>query len=298
MKIVVVGGFNLSDGQKKRLKSIGEVKYVPNPGSSEKWLKSVKGADVIASDGDYLLENMYKLKDTFVTYPYIELGVFDSKKLAANGVTIANTQGSNRDSIVEWTMFMILGLLRKFPTALNAKEYEFERTQSLVGKKVLVVGKGSIGGKVGERCQNFGMEADYFVRGNDLIAKTSGKDVIVNCLNCNSSSKNLLNEDFFMSLPKDSYYVSFVRPYTYDVDAMIKSLDKDILAGAAVDCDPEGLGDTKNEFYRKVSTHERILATPHIAGATTQAVINGAEILVKNIEAFVSGHLQNVLTKS
>jgi len=297
MKIVVFGGNSFNEEQKERLSKLGGVDYKDDAVSGEAWLEAVQGYDVIASDGSYLLENLVKLKNVFVTYPYIELGAFDSEKLAANGVSIANAQGGNRASIVEWTMFMVLALFRRLPDALNAKEYEFVRTQSLVGKKVLIVGKGSIGSEVGKKCEAFGMKVDYFQRGDDLGAKTAGKDLIVNCLNVNSSSKNLLDEEFFMSLPKGSYYLSFVRPWTYDVDGMIKSLDADILAGAAIDCDPEGLGDTKNPFYVKVSSHPKIYATPHIAGATTQASVNGTEILISNIEAFAAGQPQNILSK-
>lgn len=297
MKITVVGGFDFSEQQKQRLEKLGEINYVADPDSDNKWLEAVKGADAIVSDGSYLLNNLDNLKNVFVTYPYIELGAFDSEKLAVNGVMVANAQGGNRASIVEWTMFMVLALFRQLPSAINVKEYEFVRTQSLVDKKVLIVGKGSIGAEVGKRCEAFGMQVEYFVRGDKFTEKTIGKDLTVNCLNVNSTSKNFLDEKFFMSLPKGSYYVSFVRPWTYDVDGMIKSLDSDILAGAAIDCDPEPLGDTENPFYKKVSNHPKIYATPHIAGATTQASANGTEIVVKNIEAFAAGHPQNVLRK-
>jgi len=296
MKIIVTGGWNFTNEQKKRLEAVGQITYV-EPKSSEEWLEAVQGYDVIASDGDYLLENLEVLKNVFVTYPYIELGAFDTERLAANGVTIANAQGGNRASIVEWTMFMVLALFRQLPAALNVTEYEFVRTQSLADKKLLIIGKGSIGSEVGKRCEAFGMQVDYFARGDNFSEKTAGKELIINCLNVNSSSKNLLDEKFFMELPKDSYYLTFVRPWTYDVDGMIKSLDAGILAGAAIDCDPEGLGDTKNPFYKKVSAHPKILATPHIAGATTQASANGTEVVVKNIEAFGAGKPQNVLKK-
>jgi phosphoglycerate dehydrogenase-like enzyme len=297
MKIVAIGSWNFTQEQKNRLEKAGQLTFVDSPDSDEAWLKAVQGANVIASDGDHLLANLDKLKNVFVTYPYIELGAFDSERLTTNGVTIANAQGGNRASIVEWTMFMVLALFRQFPTGLNAKEYEFIRTQSLVDKKVLVIGKGSIGSEVGKRCEAFGMQVDYFNRGDNLAGKTIGKDLTINCLNVNSTSKNLLDDKFFMSLPKGSYYVSFVRPWTYDVNGMVKSLDADILAGAAIDCDPEGLGDTKNPFYKKVSSHSKIYATPHIAGATTQASVNGTEILVQNIEAYIAGNPQNVLEK-
>jgi phosphoglycerate dehydrogenase-like enzyme len=297
MKIVVIGGWNLSDNQKSRLEKAGDVTYKESPETGEQWLKAVEGFDVVASDGDHLLDNLNNLKNAFVTYPYIEMGAFDTEKLTANGVSIANAQGGNRASIVEWTMFMVLSLFRRLPDAVNVKEYEFVRTQSLVDKKVLIIGAGSIGLEVGKRCQAFGMKVNYFKRGDDLAQKTKGADLLINCLNVNSSSKKLLDDKFFMAVPKGSYYVSFVRPWTYHVDGMIKSLDSRVLAGAAIDCDPEGLGDTKNEFYVKVSSHPKIYATPHIAGATTQASANGTEIVVQNIEAFAAGKPQNVLSK-
>jgi len=297
MKVVVTGQWNLTDQQKQRLSKVGEVMYVA-PENSADWLKSVEGADAILCDGDYLYENLYNLKNTFVTYPYIEMGDFNTDKLAANGVQIANAQGGNRPSIVEWTMFMVLCLFRKLNETVNVTEYEFVRTQSLVDKKVLIIGKGSIGGEVGKRCEAFGMKVDYFQRGDDLHDKIKGKDLLINCLNVNTSSKNLLDEKFFMSVLKGSYYVSFVRPWTYEANGMLKSLDAGILGGSAIDCDPEGLGDTANDFYQKMLKNDKVLVTPHIAGATVQASANGTEVAVQNIEAFTAGKQQNILHKA
>ena len=101
----------------------------------------------------------------------------------------------------------------------------------------------------------------------------------------------------FLSLKKGAYYITFVRPYTYDLDGIIKSIDKGILAGAAIDCDPEKFGDTTNEFYQKALSNSKILVTPHVAFSTKQAIVNGAEIAVQNIEAYLKGKPQNILTK-
>lgn len=298
MKKVITFGANLNDDQKKRLESIGEVSFLPSPSTSEDFLKQAEGADAIYSDGSFLLENISKLKDVFVTYPYVELGVFNSDELKKNGVLVANSQGENRASIIEWVMFMTLSLFRKFTPMVRAtKNFPVELQQSLSGKNVLIVGKGSIGTKIAILCEAFGMNVSFFERGDDLKSKSADADLIINALNCNSSSKNLLNEDFFMSLKKGSYFVSFVRPYTYDIDGLIKSIDSDIVAGAGIDCDPEKFGDTTNEFYQKALSNQKILVTPHIAFSTKQAVAGGAEIAVQNIESFFAGKPQNILTK-
>jgi len=296
-KIVVLGA-NPTDKQKTRLEALGEVKYLPSPSSSDELVKQTEGVNVLYSDGAFLLDSLPKLKDIFVTYPYVELGVFNSEELKKKGVTVANSQGGNRPSIIEWVMFMALALFRKFISLVRAdKTISVEVHESLNEKKVLIVGKGSIGSKIAIPCEALGMKVSFFERGNDLIDKAANADLVINALNCNSTSKNLLDEKFFMSLKKGAYFVSFVRRYTYDLDGLLKSIDNGIAGGAAIDCDPEKFGDTTNEFYQKALSNPKVLVTPHIAWSSKQALVNGAEIAVKNIEAFVAGEPQNVLTK-
>ena len=296
-KILVLGA-NLNNDQKARLEALGEVKYLPSPSNSDELVKQTQRADILYSNGAFLLESLSKLKNVFVTYPYIELGVFNSEKLKKNGVLVANAQGGNRPSIIEWVMFMTLSLFRKFAPMVRAtKNFPVELQESLNGKKVLIVGKGSIGAKIMIPCEAFGMKVDFFKRGDDLLEKLGDVDLVINALNCNSTSKNLLDEKFFMSLKKGAYFVSFVRQYTYSLDGLIKAINREIVGGAAIDCDPEKFGDTTNEFYRKALSNPKILVTPHIAFSTKQAIANGAEIAVQNIESFVKGKPQNILTK-
>ncbi len=298
MKDIVVLGAKPNDSQKKRLAKLGEVKYLPSPSSSKEFVKQAKGADILYSDGAFLLDSLYKLKNIFVTYPYVELGVFNSGKLKQQGVIVANSQGGNRPSIIEWVLFMTLDLFRKFSPMVRAKKnFPVKLQETLVGKKVLIVGKGSIGTEIAIPCKAFGMKVSFFKRGDNLREKSKNADLIINALNCNSSSKNLLDEKFFMSLKKGAYYLTFVRPYTYDIDGMLKAVDKGIMAGAAIDCDPENFGDTTNKFYRKCLGNKKVLVTPHIAFSTKQAIVNGAEVAVQNIEAYVAGKPQHILTK-
>jgi phosphoglycerate dehydrogenase-like enzyme len=298
MPKIIVFGATLDDSQKKRLEALAEVIYFPSPNNPEELIKQAEGADVLFSNGAFLLDSLPALNNIFVSYPYIELGVFNSEDLKKKGVIVANAQGGNRPSIIEWVMFMTLELFRKFSHLIRVKEnMPLQLQESLDGKKVLIVGKGSIGTKIAIACQVFGMEVDFFERGDDLIAKAAKVDLIINSLNCNSSSKNLLNKDFFLSLKPGSCFISFVRQYTYDLDGLIESINKGVVAGAAIDCDPEKFGDTDNEFYQKALSNNHILVTPHIAWSTRQALANGVEIAVQNIEAFLNGRPQNILTK-
>jgi phosphoglycerate dehydrogenase-like enzyme len=295
---IAISGKELTVEQKKHLKKLGDVKYFPSASSSKELLEQVKEANILYSDGSFLLESLPKFRNLFVTYPYVELGVFNSVELKKHGVIIANAQGGNRPSIIEWVMFMVLSLFRKFNPMIRAKgSIKVDLQESLNGKKVLIVGKGSIGTKIAIPCEAFGMKVDFFKRGDNLKTKSANVDLIINALNCNSSSKNLLDEKFFLSLKKGTYFISFVRQYTYSLDGLLKSINKGIIAGAAIDCDPEDFGDTRNSFYQEALSNPKVLVTPHVAWSTKQAIVNGGEIAVQNIEAYVTGKPQNVLVK-
>lgn len=297
-KIGLDGDFSFTDNQLSRLKAVGQVEKLKDAKSDSEWLEAVKGFDVICTWGDHVLENLDKLENVLITYPYTELGSFDSTELEKKNVYIANARGGNRKSIAEWTMFMILSLFRQFPTFLRTTEHhELTSTESLEGKNVLVVGHGTIGTEVVVRCEAFGMVVDYFNRGDDLATKAGKADVVINALNCNPSSNNLLDANFFSKMKKGSYYVTFARPYTYDIDGLIKAVNDGIVAGAAIDCDPEPLFDISNAFYKKCMSNEKILVTPHVAGVTKQAAANGLEIMVQDVEMYLQGKPQNVLRK-
>jgi phosphoglycerate dehydrogenase-like enzyme len=297
-KIALAGEFNFTDEQKARLAAVGQVDDLSGIKTNEEWVERVTGYDVICTWGDFVLDNIDKLENTLVTYPYTELGVFDSEQLAKKNVFVANAKGGNRKSIVEWTMFMVLALFREFPKYVRtATEHPFTAHESLEGKKVVIVGHGTIGSEVGERCAAFGMEVSYFERGGDLHESVKDADVVVDALNCNSSTKNLLDADFFMSMKKGADFVTFARPWTYDIDGLIKAIDEGVVAGAGIDCDPEPLFDITNEFYKKCMTNEKILVTPHVAGITTQASKNGIEIMVQNVEGYLNGVPKNLISK-
>lgn len=298
MKRIVLLGVKPNEDQKTRLEKLGHVEYLLSPSSSEELLAQTAGAEILYSDGAFLLDSLSKLRNIFITYPYVELGVFKSEELKEKRVSVANAQGGNRSSIIEWVVFMTLALFRQFIPLVRAKEnLQVELQESLNGKKALIIGKGSIGSKIAAPLEALGMRVSFFERGDNLIEKSADADVIINALNVNSMSKNLLDDKFFLSLKKESFFITFVRPYTYSLDGLLKSIGSGIVKGAAIDCDPEKFGDTTNKFYQKALQNQAVLVTPHIAFSTKQAVTNGLEIGIQNIEAFVAGKPMNVLTK-
>ena len=297
MRIVILGT-KLNTEEKKLL---GEVEIIETEAATsvDDFLTKTKGADAIYDvDTEYLLECLPKLQNVYVTYPFIELGNFDSKALAENNVFVANARGGNKNSIVEWVMFMILALLRKIhkKTRVN-NNISFERTKSLENKNVLIIGHGDIGSEIGLRCEAFYMNVVFYERGENLIEKVKNADVVVNALNVNSSNYNLISADVFANMKQDAVFISFARLHTFDLEGLIQSIESGRLNGAAIDCDPESSGDTENDFYQKALSCENILVTPHVAFATDVAGVNGHKFAIENLINFTKGKKVNVINK-
>jgi D-3-phosphoglycerate dehydrogenase len=298
MKIVVTGSVPFSAEQVRRLQQVGRVTTAGGASSGDEWLKQVEGADVVCSDGTFVAGNLARLHDVFITFPFVEIGSFDTDALARRNVMVANARGSNRDSVVEWAVFMALSLLRRFPDYVNAdRDLRFERGESLSGKDICVIGVGDIGSHLGKVLEALRAEVRYVTRDDDLMTAVKGCQLIVNSLSSTPSSAQLLDRGFFRALEPGSYFITYVRPHTFDVKALLEALDDGILAGAAIDCDPQVPFDTANAYYRTLAAHEKVLATPHVAFATTQAERKSLDTVVENVEAFANGRPRNVLVK-
>ncbi len=298
MEIVVTGSMPFNAEQVRRLQRVGRLTQASNANSRYEWLKQVEGADVVCSDGMFVADNLERLHDVFITFPFVEIGSFDTDALARRNVVLANARGSNRDSVVEWAVFMALSLLRRFQDYVNAdRELRFERRESLSGKNICIIGAGDIGSHLGKVLGALRANVRYVTRDDDLMTAVEGCQLIVNSLSSTPSSAQLLDRGFFRALEPGSYFVTYVRPHTFDVKALLEALDDGILAGAAIDCDPQTPFDTANAYYRTLVEHEKVLATPHVAFATTQALKQSLDIVVENVEAFANGRPRNVLVK-
>jgi len=300
-KIVVTQDLGLTPKDIEKLKQLGDLTiYNELSKTPEEWLERCKDADIICT-GKFGLktEKTYELKNVFFALPFVGVEFFDKERLKANNITVSYCPGCNKDAVSEWIIGMIINLLRDLPKMINnttlSKGVIPKETLGLTNKKVTIIGKGNIGSRVGKICEALDMQVNYFTRNNNLIKSVETADVIVNTLSKNPSSENLLNETFFNSLKKESFFISVTSPSIFDTDAMLKSLDNNILFKVAIDAGGIQVGDVNDEYYKKLLNHPKVLVTPHIAYNTdiTDEVSN--KMMIENIEAWLNKNPINIL---
>jgi len=301
-KIVVTNHQDFTEEQKQRLSSLGEVTYHETLPTGEEYLQRVENADIVCS-GTAGLQDVYsQLKDIYITVGFVSVAFVNLNVLKQNNVKISNAPGANRYAVSEWIVGMMIMMSRKLDMFLNHKESLRKDgklpplTPGLAEKTVIILGKGQIGSRVGEIAVSLGMTVNYLKRGDDLYDSVKDADYVVNTLSSNSTTKGLLNSKFFDAMKKDSRFVDVTRSEIVDNDAMIKALDEGKLAGVATDCGGILVGDTDDPLYKKLLNHPKVYVTPHISYNTPLSMKIGNDIMIDNVEAWIKGKPQNVVT--
>jgi phosphoglycerate dehydrogenase-like enzyme len=303
VNIVVANNQSFTPKQRERLKSLGKVTFYNSlPKNAEDYLERIKGADIVCSGTAGLKEAYPFVKDVYITVGFVSVAFVDLDVLHQNNVVLSNAPGVNRHAVSEWIMYMVLSLMRQFPQFVNSNE-NFRKdgnlpplTMGLAGNKMAILGQGNIGKHVEELAKSFSMRVGHFKRGDNLSDTIKDADVVVNTLSSNPSTTKLLDEGFFNSMKKGSYFVDITRDEIVDNSAMLHALDKGILAGVASDCGGILVGDTANPLYQKLLQHPQVLVTPHISYNTPMSMKLGADVMIDNVEAWIKGQPQNVVT--
>lgn len=299
-KIVVTNPMGLTEDQKLRLNKLGQVTYYDTmPSSPDEWLKRCQGFDVICSWIVGLRENYGKLKNVFISVPFVGVSSFaDPLVVKASNLTISNSPGCNRHAVSEWIVYMILTIERQLNRYLNTTDkvsipLPF-RSFGLAGKNITILGNGNVGKRVGAVCKAFEMNVSFFKRGDNLLQSVKDADIVIDTLSANPSSKGLLNKEFFQSVKQDSIFVSVTVDSIEDFDAMFSALDEGRLTYVAHDVMNAPLGDTSYPLYNKLRKHPNVYTTPHIAAFTDVTSRIGNDMMIYNIEAWVKGKPINV----
>lgn len=303
MKIVVTNNQSFTDAQRQRLESLGELTFYDTlPQDGEDYLERIKGADIVCSGTAGLQQAYSQVKDVYITVGFVSVAFVDLDVLRKNNVTLSNAPGVNRHAVSEWIMYMVLGLMRSFPDFVDSTE-KFRKdgnlpplTMGLAANKMTILGQGKIGQRVGELAKSFDMEVAHFKRGDNIVEAVKDADVVVNTLSSNPSTAKILNEQFFSGMKEGSYFVDVTRSEITDEEAMLGALDDGHLAGVASDCGGILVGDTDDPLYQKLLNHPKVLVTPHVSYNTPMSMKLGADVMIDNVEAFINGKPQNVVT--
>jgi len=268
-------------------------------------------ADVVVVSGLWrndLLDRAQRLR--FIQSISAGTDQFDRGKLTERGIRLASAQGVNVRAVSEHAMALILALTRKLPEARDNQAGHVwrgmisDRTQredELSGKTLLIIGLGGIGSRLAQLAKAFGLRvigikrnpatggeaADSAHALTDLKTLLPEADFVVLTCPLNEETEKVIDADAFSLMKKSAYLVNAARGRCVDELALIKALQDQMIAGAAIDVTVEEPLPATSPLWGL----RNVLITPHTAGETRKYEDTVLDILVDNLNRLWRGEL-------
>lgn len=216
----------------------------------------------------------------------LDLGV-----LAEEGIAVANVPGGSNAALAEYVVANALALLRGFHSAggaIRAGHYAAHRKRmieavlrGLGGLTVGIVGIGTIGQAVAERCRQMGAEIAYYDpappegapgKRMELDALLAEADVVTLHLPLVEATRGLIDARRIALMKRDAVLVNAARGGIVDEAALARALGMGAIGGAAVDVYASEPPEEDNPLLAlSGAAADRLILTPHIAGVSRQA---------------------------
>jgi phosphoglycerate dehydrogenase-like enzyme len=250
-------------------------------------------------------------------------GVDWLQKLIPAGVTLCDGQGLHNIPTAEWVVSAILAQLKYFPFYTDLQRAgdwrrrsevdELYRTthrstktnfppilqEELHGKRVMIVGYGSIGQSIEERLVPFGVEivrvarqardgVEGIERLPDLLPEA---DVVVLIVPLTAETTGLIGEDELARMKQGALLVNAARGPVVKTEALLKALESGHIRAAVDVTDPEPLPEG-----HPLWSAPNLFITPHVAGSSQRSLERGMKLVTEQLTRYIKGEpLKNVV---
>lgn len=212
------------------------------------------------------------------------------------GIKVENTPGAFNDEVADVVIGYTVMLARRLHLidgAVRDGEWYCPRGRTLFGKTFGVVGVGNIGSTVARRAHAHGMKVlghdveplpDQLKENIDIesvsLEELFDKSSFVS-LNCslNEATQDIVGEEELELLGPEGYLINTARGGLVDEEALVRALETDELAGAALDVFREEPLPTDNPLTEM----EDVILGSHNAQNTNEAVSTVNERAVENL---------------
>lgn len=220
------------------------------------------------------------------------------------GIAVFNAPYSNTRSVVEMAIGEMIMLTRDLVTKSNKMHegvWDKSATNSfeIRGKKLGLVGYGSIGTQLSVIAEALGMQV-YFYDAVDKLALGNAKkcksldellgiaDFISMHVDGRKTNSNIIGEREFALMKDNVIFLNLSRGHVVEIKALVNALKSGKVWGAAVDVFPEEPKTNDEAFVNELRGLPRVILSPHVGGSTEEAQANIGEFVPSKLLQFMN----------
>jgi len=228
----------------------------------------------------------------------------DLQYLASKNIHVLHAAEGNRDAVGEFTVGIILGLLRNIPRAhqevINGIWLrESNRGSEIMGKTIGIIGFGNMGHAFAKRLTGFGCKilvydkykhgfTNEFWQEADMDQIFAETEILSLHIPLTDETRGMVNTDYLSKFRKKIILINTARGEIIPLSDLAESFSMGFVRGAALDVlENEKLNEltsVQREGFRNLITGGNVIFTPHIAGWTFESHVKINVALVEKIK--------------
>jgi glycerate dehydrogenase len=233
----------------------------------------------------------------------------------SNNIAVANVQGYATQSVPEHVIAMLFTLKRNlvgYHQDIEAGEWQKDKQfcffthpiQDVAGSTLGLIGSGSLGQATAILAKAIGMKVIFAERKGAESCRegympfdTMLQQADAISLHCplTEATRNLISERELAMMKPSAVLINAGRGGLVDEQALVEALKSNEIAGAGMDVFTQEPADNSNPLLAN-SHLPNLLLTPHVAWGSDSSIQKLSDILIDNIDGFVAGNPQNLVS--
>ena len=291
----------------KLISKLGSFEFFENTKASEVVERCQDKEIVIVNKVEMSAEVMKQLPDLkLICVAATGVNNVDLNYAESNGIEVKNVVGYSTDSVAQLTFTMLLYLVNKpYYYDSYVKSGAYSRSASfthhnepfweLKGKRLGIIGLGSIGRQVARIAESFGMEVVFYSttgRNNHISYKRfelddllKSSDVVSIHAPLNNQTRDLITYEKMKQMRPCAILLNLGRGGIINEVDLARALNENLIGAAGIDVMEQEPINADNPML-KLFDKEKILITPHMAWASRESRELLVEKIARNIEVY------------
>ncbi|MCL7038138.1 hypothetical protein MKW94_028186 [Papaver nudicaule] len=224
----------------------------------------------------------------------------DLDECKKRGISVCNTGTVYSEDVADFAVGLLIDVLRRISHAdryvragLWPVKGEFPLGSKLSGKRVGIVGLGSIGSEVAKRLKAFDCIISYTSRNKkpsvpfsyytNVVDLASNNDVLILTCELNKETFHIINKEVITALGEKGVIINVGRGALIDEKEMVRCLVQGEIGGAGLD-----VFENEPHVPEELFELDNVVLAPHKAVLTHESFSDLHELLISNLEAFFS----------